>query len=92
MKKFLFVLILLIPSLAAAGKWVPLTGYSLSEVYNTESTKVIGSSGLSWPDGRQANVILMESYQSGKRWLYRCVDYFNADMKPTGQDCFYLSD
>jgi hypothetical protein len=49
----------------SAGKWVPLTGYTLSEVYNTESSK---------------------------RWLYRCIDDFDAVVKPTGQACFYLSD
>jgi hypothetical protein len=65
-EKFLVVLILFMPSLATAGKWAPLTGYTLSEVYNTESTKIVGTTGFSRPAGRQANVILMESYRSGK--------------------------
>ena len=50
-QKILVVLLLSVPALVSAGKWVPLTGYTLSEVYNTESSK---------------------------RWLYRCIDDFDA--------------
>ncbi len=86
-----------------AGEWKLLPGYSLYDLYygskfseirkilkDQRTTEIKGTSGLSWADGRQASIIHFETEQSGKKWLYKCVDYFNKDMQQTGQECYEL--
>ena len=49
----------------------------------SEGWRVVTSSGLSWPDGRQAVV----SFWTNGTMTMRCTDYFEADMTPTGGLC-----
>lgn len=81
--------------------WVPIPGYSLWELYTyggidqkeiKRETKIVSSSGLSWPDGRQALITYVEVIQGKQKWLYRCVDSTNKDFQSTGQLCYELRD
>lgn len=96
MKKSLFIFLFLFTSLVYAGEWKPLIGYSLHDLYSGEfsdlakksnikrKSEIKGTSGLSWPDGRQAIITYLEIEQESKRWLYKCIDYFSNDMQKTG--------
>jgi hypothetical protein len=99
MKKGIILFIALITLSANASEWKPLPGYDIFELYSgsmakkldVERTKsVVGTSGLSWPDGRQAIVIHIEVEQGKEKWLYRCIQYFAADMQQTGEQCYEL--
>lgn len=46
--------------------------------------KLLGTAGLSWPDGRQAVVTF---WISTVKEIVRCIDYFDADMTATGGKC-----
>jgi hypothetical protein len=46
--------------------------------------ELLGSSGLSWPDGRQA-IITFWRLESGA--IARCIDYFQSDMQFSGASC-----
>jgi hypothetical protein len=85
------------------GEWKQLIGYSLYDLYygtkfeelrnamkQERATEIKGTSGLSWPDGRQALVTYLETETGGKRWVYKCIDYFSNDMQQTGQVCYEL--
>ena len=102
MKKILSILLFLLVSSVHAREWTPLVGYSLYDLYSGKfpelakitnikrKTKVISTNGLSWPDGRQAIVVFLETEQEGNKWLFKCVDYFSKDMQETGQICYEL--
>lgn len=90
-------------SQAYADEWKELSGYSLHQLYSCEDTtdllksadinreaSIQGTAGLSWPDGRQALVTYIEQKQDGKKWLYKCIDYYSTDMQRTGQACYEL--
>ena len=102
MKKSLFILLFLFASLVYAGEWKPLIGYSLHDLYSGKfsglakksnikrKAEIKGTSGLSWPDGRQAIITLIEIEQEGNKWLYKCIDFYSKDMQQTGQVCYEL--
>jgi hypothetical protein len=46
--------------------------------------QILGTAGLSWPDGRQG-IITFWHCEDGK--TARCLDYFNAEMSATGGRC-----
>lgn len=50
------------------------------------SGEVLGSAGLSWPDGRQTVV----SYVQIGRFVYRCGDHFDAEFRPMANLCLML--
>ena len=99
MNRLIVALIMMMSIGATASEWKQLVGYDLHELYsggmaNLTSVKrevtVVGTSGLSWPDGRQAIVTTLEVEQDGKRWLYRCTQYLSRDMVQTGEICYEL--
>jgi len=99
MKKGITLLIALFTLSANASEWKPLLGYDTFELYSGGIAKkpdaerketVVGTSGLSWPDGRQAIVIHIEVEQGEGKWLYRCIQYFAAHMQQTREECYEL--
>lgn len=102
MRTVLVALFLVFATSVHAGEWKKLVGYSLHDIYEGKfkelekasnvrrETEVISTNGLSWQDGRQAIVIYLETKQAGKKWLYKCIDYFTEDMQQTGQMCYEL--
>lgn len=100
----LFLFIFVLPLKANAEQWKPLIGYTLHQLYDSplsesiRTSEITGVTGLSWPDGRQAIVTYIETRQSvdpdkpEKKWLFKCIDWYQADMQPTGQSCYELVD
>ena len=83
----------------AETSWKALPGYSMLDLINgseiekvqSESSRkvdALGSAGLSWPDGRQAVSVTFRVTTQGLSWLYRCTDYYDKDMRWTGQVCY----
>lgn len=105
MKITSIVLALLIPVnvYAAGAGWVQVP-FSMYEVYNLDlrsetinSVSVVGTSGLSLADDSKVvvttfEVIFEREYLIGDqdKALYRCMEYFDADMLITGQACYEL--
>jgi hypothetical protein len=52
--------------------------------------ELLSSSGLSWPDGRQAVVTFwfIDSHGFEPWEHFRCIDYFKQDMQATGGACY----
>ena len=84
-----------------ASKWVAVPGFNLHELYSTGdfgpykgTSEVIGTTSLSWPNGDQAIVTHIERIYAAKdgelKSLYRCIDYYDATMNPTGSMCYEL--
>ena len=99
MKKGITLLIALIAFSANASEWKLLPGYDIFELYSGGAAKklgverkvsVVGTSGLSWPDGRHAIVTHIEVKQGEEKWLYRCTQYFAADMQQIREQCYEL--
>jgi hypothetical protein len=65
-------------------EWVHVPGLKSSSFAATKGAKLISSSSLSWPDGRQA---LVTYWDVTGKLIMRCIDYFNADMTQTGGIC-----
>ena len=97
MKTGIALLIALLPLSANADQWK----HVLSDLHACHSRDpldqrvgierdVVGTAGLSWPDGRQALVTTVQIKNTEKQWLCRCTDYFDADMQQTGQACYEL--
>lgn len=78
------------------ASWHALPGYSFNDLLQVpendpdRKVRVVGTSGLSWPDGRQLIATTIEHERLGKRWLFRCNDYFNEAMQHTGTICYEL--
>ena len=99
MTKVLSTIVFLSSLNVCASEWMPLPGYDLHELYSggmaigtdiKRETEIIGTNGLSWPDGRQALITTIEIRQLGSKGLYRCMQYFSADMQQTGERCYEL--
>ena len=100
MNQILTALLILVSSSSFASEWKELKidlwgiyfeGPKLAAGLNVKrEIKVVGTSGLSWPDGRQAIVTTLETEQLGNKWLARCIQYYSADMKLTGEKCYEL--
>ena len=98
MKKILLIVGILYSAVSPADEWKMLPSYSMYDLLNQESvgglkfeSEITGTSGLSWPDGRQAIITSFEVRSSdSKRWFYRCRDYFDNSMRQTGQMCYEL--
>lgn len=99
MKKVFFISIFLTISSSSYSDWKG--PFSLKEVYyGSELSKkyskdrissVLSSSGMSWSDGRQANVLMIEVKQGKTKWLFRCTEFFDKDMVSTGNTCYELA-
>lgn len=78
------------PVFAEAGAWVRVPGQTLADLLqkHQRAADVESSSGLSWPDGRQAIVTFVRVKQSGREVSrYRCIENFQANMQGTGGAC-----
>ena len=75
---------------ASFYKWWVKYGGMAKKLDAERKVAVVGTSGLSWPDGRQAIVTHIEVEQGKGKWLYRCMQYFSADMQQTGEQCYEL--
>ncbi|BAH76721.1 hypothetical protein [Solidesulfovibrio magneticus] len=91
---------------AQEKSWSSLPGCKLNDIYKYGScshldkiqskfeSKIVGTSGLSWPDGRQLITTLIEvivyheNDKSRSKNLYRCDDFFDKDMQHSGQMCY----
>jgi len=79
------------PVFGDTDRWVPYPETSISTLWqfvrqNVEDARFLGTSGHSWPDGRQA--VIYHFTVSG--FLWRCNNYFDKDMRSTGNLCYRL--
>ena len=83
-----FVLLLVTTSTASAGEstWI-LDAQAESASLARTGWQFLNSTGLSWPDGRQAIVTF---WQSSAGDVTRCFDYYDSNMQASGSIC-YLS-
>lgn len=72
----------------SASDWV-LSHVGSSATFALLKGELLSSTGLSWPDGRQAVVTFwyMDSYGFLGGEFFRCIDYFDKDMISTGGAC-----
>ena len=75
----------------ASDRWTAYPSTSINDLWefveseNTKAqSKFFGATGLSWPDGRQAIVYHFQL----PGFLWRCFNYFDADMRSTGGMCY----
>ena len=82
-----------------ASEWVPLRDYDLHQLYSGEISRamgvatrpeLVGTSGLSWPDGRKATITYLEIERDQKHWLYKCVETWTSDLQLIQEQCFEL--
>jgi hypothetical protein len=98
MKGTLLIMGILYSTASLADVWKALPTYSMFDLLNQNGgnglkfeSEITGTSGLSWPDGRQAIVTSIEIRSSdSSRFFYRCTDYFDSSMRQTGQMCYEL--
>ncbi len=76
----------------SVDRWQALPGYTLHSLLHSASgvASIVGTSGLSLPDGRQALITMLEIRRGEHRWVYRCIDYFDSVMRRPGQGCYEL--
>jgi hypothetical protein len=83
----------------AQEQWKALPQYSFNDLYyegglfsdkNVRKSQIVSSDAMSWPDGRQALIILLEVHQFGNKWLYKCVHCYDRDLRQTGHLCYEL--
>lgn len=58
------------------------------ELLSNQGAQLISTDAVSWPDGRSALILYI---QTGKE-LYRCVDFRDASFRANGFICFQLID
>ena len=70
--------------------WEAMPGETAATIRASEplGTTLISSDALSWPDGRSALITYWRA--EGRDFIYRCVDYKNADFQATGHICWLL--
>lgn len=99
MKRIIVIVFLMCGAATQASEWVPLRDYDLHQLYSGEisramgvsaSAELVGTSGLSWPDGRQATITYLEIERDQKRWLYKCVESWSSDLQLIQEECFEL--
>jgi hypothetical protein len=69
----------------ALNTWQVLPGMTSAQLASSDGWELASSSGLSWPDGRQA---LVTFWKGPKQNYLRCVTYFDASMGSTGEGCY----
>ena len=99
MKKIAIIIFILFSTTASASEWKFLPTYDLYQLLYSDLAKItntsrkaqiVGTSGLSWPDGKQAIVTFVNVTQKDETWVYRCTQYFSPDMQQTGEACYEL--
>ncbi|TXN46305.1 hypothetical protein [Methylobacterium sp. WL7] len=65
-------------------RWEIVPGLTSANL-SAAPSQLVGSSGLSWPDGRQAVVTFWSA--KTRRTTIRCTAYFDKDMQQTGEKC-----
>jgi hypothetical protein len=71
---------------ANAKEWTWLSGMTSAKLAAAGWTAT-ASAGLSWPDGRQAVVTHWRAVIDGHELAFRCIDYFDENMRPAGETC-----
>lgn len=74
-----------------AEEWTVLPGQTSASFAKAGGWLLADTTAMSWPDGRQALVTFWQRcYTEGAEICFtqRCIDYFDADMLPTGGDCY----
>ena len=80
-------MLLLLVSNSPAAAWETHVNET-SQALAVRGLELVTSSGFSWPDGRQAIVTFwQQSGEAPEPKMYRCIDYFNKRMEPTGGRC-----
>ncbi|MGI9425306.1 MAG: hypothetical protein ACR2PA_19090 [Hyphomicrobiaceae bacterium] len=67
--------------------WQPVPKL-LSSNLAKDGWEIRTSSGLSWPDGKQAIYSYWSRLRDGKLSTILCAAYFRRDRKATGETCF----
>jgi hypothetical protein len=75
-----------LPAAAVADRpeWQVVPGLTSANLAASK-WELVGSSGLSWPDGRQAIVSFWAS--ENPQFTFRCTKFFDASMRSTGEKC-----
>jgi hypothetical protein len=69
-------------------EWKLAEGYTSADIVDG-NVALQASTGLNWPDERQAIVTFWRAeYRKGQA-IIRCIDYFDKHMLPTGGKCEY---
>lgn len=76
------------PAQAEAASWSVSTGTTSADLAS-RGWLLLSSSGLSWPDGRQAIVTFWKDPDTAA--VIRCIGYFEADMSGDGEACERVS-
>lgn len=72
------------PTQADAANWQTMPGTTSADLAGG-GWRLLSSSGLSWPDGRQAIVTFWKDPDAPA--VIRCISYFEADMSGDGEAC-----
>lgn len=72
------------PPPASAANWYQMPGTTSADLAGS-GWLLLSSSGLSWPDGRQAIVTFWKNPDTAE--VIRCIGYFEADMSGDGEAC-----
>jgi hypothetical protein len=84
---------ILAPSITLSGLYFNRTGSpELAENRGRYTAHIVGTDALSWPDGRSALITTIElrGITEDLHWLYRCVNYKDANFSDTGEVCWQL--
>lgn len=73
---------------AQTSDWQPMFEWNTARLAE-EGHRLIGTSGMSWPDGRQSVVTFWEVEIDGIPPTVRCITSFAADQQQTGDLCKY---
>ncbi|MFN7609993.1 MAG: hypothetical protein ACK5QX_03505 [bacterium] len=83
------LILIAMASPVVAQEW-KLNPGKTSALFASAGLQLSGTAGLSWPDGKQAIVTYWSMpFEGGKHFTVRCVTYFDADFRQTGDICSY---
>ena len=85
--------ILLMNTVSASNleqEWVYKKDISLSDLYKARAS-IEDIVGLSLPSGQQVIVTYVTTAGSKGSKLYRCIEFFNEDMRTASNKCYELS-
>jgi hypothetical protein len=69
---------------SSAANWYSMPGTTSADLAR-DDWRLLSSSGLSWPDGRQAIVTFWKNPDTAA--VVRCISYFEVDMSGDGEVC-----
>jgi hypothetical protein len=67
-----------------SDRWETVLGLTSASL-SAAPSQLVGASGLSWPDGRQALVTFWTA--KNPHSTVRCITYFDQEMRQTGEKC-----